>query len=308
MTLQQMKYLSEISKTGSISRAAQNLYMTQPSLSKAIVNLEQELAIEIFERTSRGIQFTPEGSELLGYAKQMLEQAETIKSRFAQKSKGDSMRFSVSAQHYAFTVDAFITLLQGKMDKNFELHLREGKTSEVIEDVFSQKSEIGVIFLSSSSDRLMRRILNDKGITFNNIKTLTPHVFVGMGHPLAAQQSVTLSQLEPYPCITYEQGHDSFGFAEEVVSVGRRGQVVYVRDRATTNNLIKHTTCYNIGTGCLLTGINDDGIISISIADYFDHMNLGWIMLKNHAITPEISEYVSYMHESIEKCYCGWPE
>lgn len=305
MKLQQMRYLIEISKTRSISKAAQNLYMTQPSLSKAISNLEEELHIEVFERGSRGIQFTPEGAELLVYAKQLLEQVETIKKRFSQIKTEEAVRFSVSTQHYAFAVYAFILLLNSQGGKSFDLHLREGKTSEIIDDVFSQKSSLGVIFLSSSTDRLMRRILNEKGIEFHPLASAAPHVFVNRNHPLNAYEKVSLSQLEPYPCLTYEQGSDSFNFAEEVVSISQPRQRVFVKDRASLINLILHSNAYNIGTGFLLSGIVDENMTSIPIADYYDNMHLGWIMLKNAAMTPEIQQYVSFLHEALAKCYFG---
>ncbi len=305
MKLQQMKYLIEISKTRSISKAAQNLYMAQPSLSKAISNLEDELQIEIFERGSRGIQFTPEGAELLVYAKQLLEQVETINKRFSQQKTEETIRFSVSTQHYAFAVYAFILLLNSQGGTDFDLYLREGKTSEIIEDVFSQKSSLGVIFLSSSTDRLMRRILNEKGIEFHHLMSVSPHVFVNKNHPLNAYDKVSLAQLEPYPCLTYEQGSDSFNFAEEVVTISQPRQRVFVKDRASLINIILHSNAYNIGTGFLLTGIVDENMISIPIEDYHDNMNLGWIMMKNAVMTPEIQQYISYLHEALAKCHFG---
>jgi len=295
----------EISKTGSISKAAQNLFMTQPSLSTAISKLEEELQIEIFERGSKGIQFTPEGAELLGYARQLLDQVETIKKRFSGKKNEETVRFSVSTQHYAFAVYAFILFLNSQGDKSFDLHLREGKTKEIIDDVFSQKSSLGVIFLSSSTNRLMRRILNEKGIEFHHLMTVRPHVFVNKKHPLTAYEKVSLSQLEPYPCLTYEQGLDSFNLAEEVVSPGQLRQRVFVKDRASTVNIIRHTNAYNIGTGFLLSGIVDDSMTSIPIDDYNDNMHLGWIKLKNSEMTPEIKSYVEYLHEALKKCHFG---
>lgn len=307
MTLQQMTYIVEISKSGTISKAAQNLHMTQPSLSTAIRNLEQELEIRIFARYGKFLQFTPEGAELLVYAKQLLEQVETIKGYFGQKKQRNVVRLSVSAQHYFFTADAFIHFINKGLGEDFEVYLREGKTTEVIDDVFQQKSEIGVIFLSNSTSQLLNRILNERGIEFHHLKSVKPHIFINKNHPLANQKSITLAQLDEFPCLTYEQGYDSSSFAEEAISVGHRRQVIYVKDRATTNDVIAHTNCFNIGTGLLIEGIMRDDVISIPI-DYYDSMNIGWIKLKNRVLSNEAETYLDYLALSIEKGFSGYKQ
>lgn len=299
-----MIYIVEISKSGTISKAAKKLHMTQPSISTAIRNLEHELDIRIFAKDNRRLQFTPEGAELLVHAKQLLEQVETIKSYFGQKKERDTVRLSVSAQHYVFAADAFIRFINKGLGEDFGVSLREGKTSEVIDDVSQQKSEIGVIFLSNSTSQLLNRILGERGIEFYLLKSVTPHIFVNKNHPLASRKSVTLTQLVDYPCLTYEQGYDSSSFAEEAVSVGHHRQMIYMKDRASTYEAILRTDCYNIGTGLLLEAVVHDDIVSVPI-EYYDVMNIGWIKLKNLIISEEAIKYLDLLHSSIDKCFTG---
>lgn len=306
MNIQHLLYLVEISRCGSINKAAQKLYVTQPSISKAIKNLEETLGFSIFDRSSKGIQFTTKGAELLCYAKQLLEQVETIEEHFAtDEGKESTLRFSISTQHYAFTVGAFIEFLNSVNADTFSLKIREVKTSKVIEDIDSQKSDIGIIFLSQHTERFMARLLELKDIEFHDLKKIRPHVFISKAHPLAREKSVSIDQLGKYPCIIYEQEQDSLNFAEEFISVSKPKQVVYVQDRATMSNIIVHSQCYNIGTGCLLDGIMDSNLVSIPIKGEIEEIRLGWIKLKNRVVCKEIKDYVELLKKYLEKSYCG---
>lgn len=305
MNIQHLLYLVEISRCGSINKAAQKLYVSQPNVSKAVKKLEKNLGFEIFERSSKGIQFTNKGTELLCYAKQLLEHVETIEEHFTSENKESTLRFSISTQHYAFTVGAFIELLSSVKNDSFSLKIREVKTSKVIEDIYSQKSEIGIIFLSEHTERFMTRLLELKDIEFHELKKISPHVFMSKDHPLAKETSVSIEQLDEYPCIIYEQEQDSLNFAEEFISVSKPKQVVYVQDRATMSNIIVHSKCYNIGTGCLLEGIMDSKLVSIPIIGNHNEIRLGWIKLKNRVFCKEINEYVTLLKKYLEKSYCG---
>ena len=299
MTLQQMRYLVEIAKSGSINKAAKALYISQPSLSKAIARLESELGIAIFRREGRTVRFTADGEELLRYARQQIELEALILERFRSDRREEPVRLSVSSQHYAFTTRALIQFIHTLGDRRYELHLREGKTSEVIEDVFQQRSMLGVIYLAPSTAPVMRLLLQEKGIAFHPLQSFVPHVFLGKHHPLAQQSGVTLEQLAAYPCISYEQDADSSNFAEEIVSVDSHHQVIYVRDRYATINLLRHTLCYNIGTGSLLPNFIDDKITSIPLTNCALEMEIGWIILQDRIVTPDMQSYLHYLQESL---------
>lgn len=134
MTLQQLKYIVEIVNRGSMREAASRLYVSQPSLSAAVKELETELGFDIFIRSNKGISLSMQGSEFLGYARQVLEQAELLENRFLGKKPARRI-FSVSAQHYAFAVNAFVSLIREYDATEYEFAIRETKTHEIVEDV-----------------------------------------------------------------------------------------------------------------------------------------------------------------------------
>lgn len=304
MTLQQLRYIVEVSKCSTISKAAQSLFLTQPTLSKAIKDLEEELGICILERGSSKTRFTAEGTELLCYAKQLLEQAQQIENRFINGAN-EKKKIAISTQHYAFTVKAFIDLLANEKGTDYEFYFRECKTHEIIDDVFNKKSEIGIIFLSDSTSRYLTRLLQSKDIEFTPLKNFTAHIYLRKNHPLASLKKVTMQQLEDYTCIAYEQDNNSLNFAEETVDVSGLRKVVYVRDRATANNIISSTDCYNIGTGCLIDGIIEEDIVSMPLDGYGEKMTVGWIKLKNTEPSPAVKEYIEYVKNALTLSYVG---
>lgn len=304
MTLQQLRYIVEVSKCSTISKAAQSLFLTQPTLSKAIKDLEKELGICILERGSSKTRFTAEGTELLCYAKQLLEQAQQIENRFINKAV-TKKRVAVSTQHYAFAAKAFIELLNNENSSDYEFYFRECKTHEIIDDVFNKKSDIGIIFLSDSTSRYLTRLLQSKDIEFTPLKNFTSHVYLRKSHPLAKETSVNLTQLEEYTCIAYEQDNNSLNFAEETVDVSDFRKVVYVRDRATAHNIVANTDSYNIGTGCLIDSIVENEIVSLPLEEYGEKMTVGYIKLKNAEITPEVEAYIDAIKNSLTLSYTG---
>ena len=147
MTLQQLKYVTTVAQTGTISDAAKKLFISQPSLTKAVRELEKEMGITIFERTNRGIVISKEGETFLGYARQVLEQAALLEETYKKKA-GRKQEFSVSTQHYSFAVNAFVELIERYGSEKYDFCLRETQTYEIIEDVAQMKSEIGILYLN----------------------------------------------------------------------------------------------------------------------------------------------------------------
>lgn len=147
MTLQQLKYVIEVANQGSINEASKKLFISQPSLSNAIRELEEEMQITIFERSNRGISVTKEGAEFLTYARQVIDQADLLESRYLD-AKPSPQHFSVSTQHYAFAVNAFVDMVEEYGQDEYEFMLRETKTYEIIEDVKNLRSEIGILYLT----------------------------------------------------------------------------------------------------------------------------------------------------------------
>lgn len=298
MTLQQLKYVIEVANRGSMNEAAKRLFISQPSLSNAIKDLEEELNITIFERTNKGITLSKEGAEFLGYARQVTEQAELLESRY-MNAKPSPQHFSVSTQHYAFAVNAFVHLVNEYGQDEYELALRETKTHEIIQDVKSQRSEIGILYLNEFNSKVINRLLKDANLKFTSLFTAQPHIFISIHNPLAKQSIVTIDQLQDYPYLSFEQGeYNSFHFSEEILSTLTHPKSIRVNDRATLFNLLIGLNGYTISTGVLSADLNGNEIIPVPL-DCDETINVGWICHQNAALSKLALEYIEALHQAI---------
>lgn len=276
MTLQQLKYAVEIAGCGSITEAAKRLYISQPSLSNAIRELEQEIGISLFFRGAKGSVTTPEGLEFLGYARQILEQTSLLEERYLHTASV-RQRYSISTQHYAFAVDAFVKLIQETASDEYDFTLRETRTYEIIEDVKNHSSEIGILYLNDFNRNVLQKLLQENRLTFHPLFSAKPHVFIRKDHPLAARTMVTFGDLEDYPYLSFEQGQvNSFYFTEEIQSTVYHKKSIQVSDRATLFNLLIGLNGYTISSGIMSVALNGDSIISVPL-DVEDEMEIGYI-------------------------------
>ncbi len=307
MTLQQLRYVVAVSHYGSINAAAQNLFIAQSSISKSIKDLEEEVGVTIFERGHGGVAFTADGMELLGYANAILEQASNLQERFRGQGEEKAPRFSISAQHYVFVVDALIDFINNRLEDfpQYNITIREGRTAQVIDDVLTQQSQLGVLFLSNTTERFLHRLFLKNGITFTPLVEFSPHVYLRKGHPLAQESDLSMEQLAPYPFVRYEQGADSFNYSEEIFVPEEMGKRVYVTDRSALLSIIRNTNAYSTGSGCLLPSVIHTDIVSIPLRGRVDRMQVGWIQLNSMVIPPEMVEYIQGMEQSIQRCVWG---
>lgn len=276
MTLQQLRYVLAVADHATITEAAKALFVAQPSLTASIHDLEAELGITVFRRTNKGVSLTPEGDEFLGYARQVLEQTRLIEEKYTGKSRSRH-RFCVSAQHYSFVVEAFVDLLREYGGDRYDFRIRETQTYEIIEDVARLRSEVGVLYLNSFNESVIRKELNRQELRFTPLFTARPHVFLSGTHPLAGKALISLSDLEPYPRLSYEQGeHNSFYFAEEILSTLECRKEIVVRDRATLFNLLIGLEGYTICSGVISEALNGSNIVSVPL-DCDDRMQIGTI-------------------------------
>ncbi len=264
MTLQQLKYADAVATYGSISEAARRMFATQPTLTESIHMLEEELRTALFTRTTRGISVTREGEEFLASARQILDDA----ARITEKYTGKSVRrpqFAVSCQHFAFAVEAFMEIVKEAQSDAYDFTLRETVTSEIIDDVARHRSEIGILYLSSRNERVLRKIFKKEDLVFEELYTAQPHVFLGRRHPLAKKKAILPSELDAFPYITYEQGaENALYFAEEVMPAIDRKRNIRVRDRATMTNLVLGLDGFTVASGAHAKAYNPE-IISIPL-------------------------------------------
>ena len=296
MTLQQLRYATAVADTGTISRAAQQFFIAQPSLTNAIRELEQEVGLTIFHRTNRGVALTPEGEEFLGYARQVLAQMELIEEKYLG-SAPVKHQFCVSAQHYSFAVEAFVELLKEYGGEEYDFRIRETQTYEIIEDVAKLRSEVGVLYLNNDNETVLRKVIREHDLIFTPLFTAKPHVFVSTASPLAQKKALTLDDLKPYPRLSYEQGdHNAFYFSEEIQSTLECTKDIHVCDRATLFNLLIGLNGYTICSGVINESLNGKNIVAVAL-DLDDYMEIGYLTREN----VEPSLFAQYYIDALKK-------
>lgn len=298
MTLTQLRYVAKVAECGSITEAARQLYISQPSLSSAVRELEAELGIVIFNRSARGISLTPDGSEFLSYARQILEQTELVEQRYAH-ARPSKRLFAISSQHYAFVVNAFVRLLESVETDEYEMTLRESRTYEIIEDVAGYRSELGVLYLSSFNEKVLRKLMRENHLSYTPLFDARPHVFVSKSHPLAGAESVTLAQLDAYPYLCYEQGtHNSLYFSEELLPFESHRKTIVLTDRATLFNLLRGVNGYTISSGVLNSDLNGDDIASVPL-ETDETMQLGYLTNDRARLSPMAARYLEELRSLV---------
>ena len=279
MTLQQLRYVTAIAETGTLSEAARRFYIAQPSLTASLRELEEELGLTIFRRTNRGAVLTPEGEEFLGYARQVLAQMDLMEEKYLGAAPVKH-QFCVSTQHYSFAVEAFVELLREYGGPEYDFRIRETQTYELIEDVALLRSEVGVLYLNKDNETVLRKVIREHDLQFTPLFTAKPHVFVSASSPLAAKPAVTLDDLAPYPRLSYEQGeHNAFYFSEEILSTRDSKKDILVSDRATLFNLLIGLNGYTVCSGVIDENLNGKDIIAVPLADESE-MRIGYITHK----------------------------
>lgn len=296
MTLQQLKYAITVAETGTITEAASKLYISQPSLTNAIHELEKEMNIIIFNRTNKGISISKEGEDFLGYARQVLEQAAILEDKY-KGDNGGKKKFCVSTQHYSFAVNAFVDLIKKFGQDEYDFSLRETQTYEIIEDVARMRSEIGILFLNDFNEKVITKILKSYDLEFHQLFVARPHVFISRKHPLAQNQVIINEELEQYPYLSFEQGeHNSFYFSEEIFSATERKKNIRVRDRATLFNLLIGLNGYTVCSGVIDKKLNGKDIIAVPLADESD-MRIGYITHKKGRISRLGTTYLEALNK-----------
>lgn len=298
MKLQQLRYVVKVAECGSITEASRRLFVSQPSITASIRDLENEMGVHIFERTNKGVIVSEEGETFLGYARQVLDQADLLEGKYKGTSE-QVPHFSVSCQHYSFAVNAFVDVIREFDAARYDFTLREEQTHEIIEDVAHMKSELGILYLSEHNREVIERMLAANELVFEGLFCATPHVFVCSDHPLAGRPSVTLEDLEDYPFLSYEQGsYNSFYYSEELTSTFERRKNIRVRDRATLFNLAMGLNGYTVCSGVISHELNGPGIISIPL-DVDEYMEIGIITRKNTTLTRYGRAYIDAIRQHI---------
>lgn len=297
MTLTQLRYAITVAGASSMNEAAKLLFIAQPSLSAAMKELEEEIGVELFRRTNRGISLTPDGEEFIGYARQVVEQYELMESKYIAKEK-IRKKFSVSMQHYTFAVNAFVQMVKQFGMDEYEFAVHETRTYEVIEDVKNFRSEIGILYLNDFNRKVLTKLFHEYNLEFHELLTCKIYVYLWKGHPLAGQKEITLQELEEYPCLSFEQGsYNSFYFAEEVLSTYEYKRIIKANDRATLLNLMVGLNGFTLCSGIICEELNGSEYCAVKLKSD-EVMTIGYLVRKGVTISPlgqkyleEISQY-----------------
>ena len=305
MTLTQLRYAITISETGSFNKAAQILYVSQPSLSNAIHDLEDEFSITIFHRSGRGISLTNEGVEFITYARQVYHQYESLLDKFG-KNGNLKKNFGVSTQHYSFATKSFVEMVKKFNTAEYDFAIRETKTREVIDDVSTQKSEIGILYLSNFNKNMILKMLNSADLEFHHLINCQIYVYIYKDHPLAKKEIITFDDLKDYPNLSFEQGdNSSFYFSEEIYANKEYQRMVKVNDRATMLNMMRCLYGFTLCSGIICQELNGDDYIAVPFKpdedDVDDNMSIGYIIKKNQILSRMGSLYIEEIKNYFKK-------
>ena len=283
MTLQQLKYALTIADCGSMNEAAKQLFISQPSLSETMKELETEIGLDIFLRSNRGIVITPEGEEFLGYARQVTEQFGLLQSKYIDKKVKE--KFSVSTQHYTFAVKAFVETVKQIGMEQYEFAVHETTTISVIENVKNFKSEIGVLYENDFNEKVLNKMFKENGLEFVELFSCDTFVYLWSGHPLAKQDVITMEELDEYPCLSFDQGkNNSLYLAEEMKSTYEYRRLIKANDRATLLNLMIGLNAYTLCSGIICEDLNGNDYKAVPLKET-EKMRIGYIKRKGAKVS-----------------------
>jgi DNA-binding transcriptional LysR family regulator len=297
MTIQQLNYVITISEKGSLNKAAEVLYVTQPSLTSSVRELEKELGITIFNRGGKGVTLTNDGAEFIQYARQVVTQYDRLLEKYG---KGGNLRkkFGISCQHYSFAVKSFVEMVKQFDTDEYEFAIRESKTRDVIEDVTTGKSEVGILYLSDFNRKAIGKFLKSSQLEFHPLIQCEPYVYLWKGHPLAEKKSIRLEDLRDYPCLSFEQGPSgAFYFAEEILSTYDYIRTIKATDRATMLNLMVGLNGYTLCSGIICEELNGSEYVAVAFEDEEEEvaagrMEIGYIVKENMILSQMAEKYI----------------
>lgn len=306
MTLQQMKYVLAIAEEGSMNKAAEQLFISQPSLTSSMRELEKEIGIQVFARSSRGVTVTPEGADFLMYVRQVYQQYELLTQKYGAGGSA-KRRFGVSTQHYSFAVKAFVEMVKNFGTLNFEFAIRETRTMDVLRDVGGFRSEVGIIYQCDYNSKVIGKMLHDLELEFVPLIDCRAYVYLWKNHPLAGEKSIGLEQLADYPCLVFEQGEGATGFlAEEILTDNDYPRIIRSTDRATQLNLMVGLNGYTLCSGIICEELNGSEYRAVPFRE--DEHNRNTIMqigyvVKKHSILSDIADvYITEVRRYLSAC------
>ena len=297
MTLKEIGYLLTVAQCASISEAAKQLYVAQPSLTHAIQSVEKEVGFRIFDRGRSGVSVTEQGEELLSDIRTIYEQMAAVQHKYIEK-RPDRKTFSVSIQHFSPAGEAAMRLLAQLEEASYIVKFLEGKATDVIADVAAGRSEIGFLHFPDEKEPGILRDLRSEKVEFYSIGRAEPCLLLRRDHPLAAQDTVCLSELAPYPLVSYDYGVEgSVYVSEEGVTMLQAERRVAVSDGLTLVDLLVSTDACAVAMPYLGSLMESCGVVFRPLTGV-KSLQLGWIKKADRVLQPLAKRYLQMLRSS----------
>ncbi len=298
MNLHQMKYLIEIEKQGSITKAAQALFISQPSLSNSIKSLENELGFTIFLRTKSGISLTQKGQAVLKFANAIVSQMDILYQNLSDTS---SSFFRLSTENYSFCMRAFVKLCKSsERYHTLNFSLNNVPLAGVIEDVTKFNSDLGILLINKTSEELCQKILGEKNLAFVPLYRLSVNINLREHHPLSGIDPFPFEKLSQYMFVKYSEGQNSdLSYMPELkhLNIINPDKTISVSDRDLKCNIISETDAFGVGCTLHPEFMSHYRIISVPIPN--NYAVLGYIYIKNSRLSKEAKQFISLLTDEL---------
>ena len=279
MNIQQLRYVVAIANSGTFREAAEKMYVSQPSLSISVRDLEKELGFKIFRRTSSGTFLTRRGMEFYEKAQELVKGFDVFQNQYANPEE-EKDEFSIASQHYDFlppTITAFSQ--QYPEYKNFRIF--ESTTVQILDEVAQGHSEIGIIYLNNQNQKGIMQRVEKLGLEVIELIPFQTHIYLREGHPLAKKKELVMEDLVDLPTVRFTQEKDEYlYYSENFVDTSASSQMFNVTDRATLNGILERTNAYATGSGFL----DSDSVNGITVIPLNDNLNNRMVYVKREEV------------------------
>ena len=303
MNIQQLRYVVAIANSGTFREAAEKMYVSQPSLSISVRDLEKELGFKIFRRTSSGTFLTRRGMEFYEKAQELVKGFDVFQNQYANPEE-EKDEFSIASQHYDFLPPTITAFSERYPDyKNFRIF--ESTTVQILDEVAQGHSEIGIIYLNNQNKKGIIQRVEKLGLEVIELIPFQTHIYLREGHLLAQKEELVMEDLADLPTVRFTQEKDEYlYYSENFVDTSASSQMFNVTDRATLNGILERTDAYATGSGFL----DSDSVNGITVIRLKDNLDNRMVYVKREEV--ELSQagtlFVEVMQEYFDQKRKSW--
>jgi transcriptional regulator, LysR family len=292
MNIQQLRYVVAIANSGTFREAAEKMYVSQPSLSISVRDLEKELGFKIFRRTSSGTFLTRRGMEFYEKAQELVKGFDVFQNQYSNPEE-EKKEFSISSQHYDF-LPPLITQFSVLYPENKDFRIFESTTVQILDEVAQGHSELGIIYLNKQNTKGIMQRVDKLGLEVVDLIPFQTHIYLRKGHPLAKKEFLVMEDLAHLPTVRFTQEKDEYlYYSENFVDTSSSSQLFNVTDRATLNGILERTDAYATGSGFL----DSQSVNGITVIPLIDDLNNKMVYVKREEVdlSPVAEKFVQVM-------------